>query len=108
MKEWNDDQWRELFDRHTPQPRYDRWFTRRVMHRLPRKRWSLETKISLVVLVLVLLICTALCVIFARELIANPCWSCTGTWVMYGALTAACFLFAAQLNSFFRSLYDAS
>ena len=44
MKEWNDDQWRELFDRHTPQPRRDRWFTRRVMNRLPRKRWSLETK----------------------------------------------------------------
>ena len=78
------------------------------MNRLPRKRWSLETKISLVVLLLILIICTALCVIFARELIANPCWSCAGTWVMYGALTAACFLFAAQLNAFFRSLYDAS
>ncbi|WP_346702139.1 hypothetical protein [Barnesiella sp. An22] len=108
MKEWNDDQWRELFDRHTPQPRRDRWFTRRVMNRLPRKRWSLETKISLVVLVLILLICTALCVAFARELTANPCWNCAGTWVMYGALTAACILFAAQLNSFFRSIYDAS
>lgn len=108
MKEWNDDQWRELFDRHTPQPRYDRWFTRRVMNRLPRKRWSLETKISLVVLVLILLICTALCIAFARELTTIPCWSCAGTWVMYGALTAACFLFAAQLNAFFRSLYDAS
>lgn len=108
MKEWNDDQWRELFDRHTPQPRRDRWFTRRVMNRLPRKRWSLETKISLVVLVLILLICTALCVAFARELTANPCWNCVGTWVMYGALTVACILLGAQANSFFRSIYDAS
>ena len=108
MKEWNDDQWRELFDRHTPQPKHDRWFTRRVMNRLPRKRWSLETKISLVVLLLILIICTALCVTFARELVVNPCWRCPGTWVMYGTLSVACILFAAQLNSFFCSLYDAS
>ena len=98
MKEWNDEQWRELFDRHTPQPKHDRWFTRRVMNRLPRKRWSL----------LILIICTALCVTFARELVVNPCWRCPGTWVMYGALTVACILFAAQVNSFCRSIYDAS
>ncbi len=107
MKEWNDDQWREFFDRHTPRPRHDRWFTRRVMNRLPRKRWSLEAKISLVVLVLILLICTVLCIAFAHELTANPCWSCSGIWVMYGALTTACILFAAQVTSFFRSIYDA-
>ena len=78
------------------------------MNRLPRKRWSLETKVSLVILVLVMVICMALCVAFARELAVNPCWSCPGTWVMYGALTVACILFAAQVNSFCRSIYDAS
>ena len=108
MKEWNDDQWREFFGRHTPQPRPNKWFTRRVMNRLPRKRWSMEAKVSLVILALILVICMALCVAFARELMVNPCWTCPGTWVMYGVLTVACLLFAGQLNSFLRSIYDAS
>lgn len=104
MKELNDDRLRELFSEHVPQVRHDRWFSRRVMNRLPRKKMSVEAKVSLTVLLLVLLICTALCAVFASDIAANPCWNCPGTWVMYGALVAACILFASQLDSFLRSV----
>lgn len=104
MKELNDDRLRELFSEHVPCPRHDKWFTRRVMNRLPQKRISLEAKISLTVLLLILLICMVLCVVFACSLATGACWNCPGTWVMYGALTAACILFAVQLNSFLRSV----
>ena len=49
MNEWNDNQWREFFGDHSLELRTDKWFTRRVLNRLPRKRWSIEAKISFVV-----------------------------------------------------------
>lgn len=67
MNEWNDNQWREFFGDHSLELRTDKWFTRRVLNRLPRKRWSIEAKISFVVSVLVIAICTVLCLIFAKE-----------------------------------------
>ena len=48
MNEWNDNQWREFFGDHSLELRTDKWFTRRVLNRLPRKRWSIEAKISFV------------------------------------------------------------
>ena len=65
MNEWNDNQWRGFFGDHSLELRTDKWFTRRVLNRLPRKRWSIEAKISFVVSVLVIAICTVLCLIFA-------------------------------------------
>lgn len=108
MNEWNDNRWREFFDRHTPRPRHDRWFTRRVMNRLPCKRWSIETKISFVVLIAVMAICTVLCVIFAKEMVHNPCWTCMYTWSVYIGFSVACGLCVWQLTSFLRQIYDAS
>ena len=61
MNEWNDNQWRVFFGDHSLELRTDKWFTRRVLNRLPRKRWSIEAKISFVVSVLVIAICTVLC-----------------------------------------------
>lgn len=100
----NDDRLRELFSEHVPHVRHDRWFTRRVMNRLPRKKMSIEAKVSLTVLLMILLICMALCVVFACSVATDACWNCPGTWVMYGALTAACILLAVQLSSFLRSV----
>ena len=90
MNEWNDNQWREFFGDHSLELRTDKWFTRRVLNRLPRKRWSIEAKISFVVSVLVIAICTVLCLIFAKEMIYNPCWTCAHTWLAYMGLSVAC------------------
>ena len=89
MNEWNDNQWREFFGDHSLELRTDKWFTRRVLNRLPRKRWSIEAKISFVVSVLVIAICTVLCLIFAKEMIYNPCWTCAHTWLAYMGLSVA-------------------
>ena len=80
----------------------------RVLNRLPRKRWSIEAKISFVVSVLVIAICTVLCLIFAKEMIYNPCWTCAHTWLAYMGLSVACGLCVGQLGSFLRRIYDAS
>ena len=80
----------------------------RVLNRLPRKRWSIEAKISFVVSVLVIAICTVLCLIFAKEMISNPCWTCVHTWLAYMGLSVACGLCVGQLGSFLRRIYDAS
>ena len=90
MNEWNDNQWREFFGDHSLELRTDKWFTRRVLNRLPRKRWSIEAKISFVVSVLVIAICTVLCLIFAKEMIYNPCWTCAHTWLAYMGLSVGC------------------
>ena len=37
MNEWNDNQWQEVFGDHSLELRTDKWFTRRVLNRLPRK-----------------------------------------------------------------------
>ena len=95
MNEWNDNQWRGFFGDHSLELRTDKWFTRRVLNRLPRKRWSIEAKISFVVSVLVIAICTVLCLIFAKEMIYNPCWTCAHTWLAYMGLSVACVPFCA-------------
>ena len=104
----NIDVWREFFGDHSLELRTDKWFTRRVLNRLPRKRWSIEAKISFVVSVLVIAICTVLCLIFAKEMIYNPCWTCAHTWLAYMGLSVACGLCVGQLGSFLRRIYDAS
>ena len=108
MNEWNDNQWRVFFGDHSLELRTDKWFTRRVLNRLPRKRWSIEAKISFVVSVLVIAICTVLCLIFAKEMIYNPCWTCAHSWLAYMGLSVACGLCVGQLGSFLRRIYDAS
>ena len=51
---------------------------------------------------------TVLCLIFAKEMIYNPCWTCAHTWLAYMGLSVACGLCVGQLGSFLRRIYDAS
>ena len=85
-----------------------RWNFGQISGSLVGKRWSIEAKISFVVSVLVIAICTVLCLIFAKEMIYNPCWTCAHTWLAYMGLSVACGLCVGQLGSFLRRIYDAS
>ncbi len=107
MKEWSDKEWKDFFDRHTPTPQQrDRWFTRRVMNRLPSKRWSVEMWVSFGVTVAVMAVCAVLYWMVACDIIENDCWNCLSTWVSYGTLALVSLLGFVQLGSFLHRLYE--
>ena len=84
MNEWNDNQWREFFGDHSLELRTDKWFTRRVLNRLPRKRWSIEAKISFVVSVLVIAICSSMLDICQRNDLQSLLDLCTHLVGLHG------------------------
>ncbi len=109
MTEWNEQEWRKVFRRGEDAPVHsDEWFTRRVMNRLPHKRWSAEIWVSFVVTVAVGIVCGILYIFYVRELNSLTCWTCADAWRTYALVAFACVAGVWQLGSFLRRWYDAS
>ncbi len=109
MKEWSDKEWKAFFAQNVRDPECrDKWFTRRVVNKLPRKRWSAEIWVSLGVTVAVMAICAVLYWEVIRGMMANDCWRCASAWGYYGALIIICALATGQLGSFLYRLYKVS